>query len=352
MGPKIGGDAMGMQLRSWWQKIKQHPFIVTGIIVVILAVIAFIFAAYRFGWSGTGFLNKTLWDWLQLLIAPVVISLVGLWFTRVQQQRDNRLAQQQHDRDQELAQQRADIDRQIALDNQREVALQAYLDKMTELLLKEHLGELTPEGKLKPEYQEVREIARVRTLTVLGGLDAMRKRSVLLFLHEAGLLGRGPEGTREPIINLWDADFSQAHLSRAHLIGVSLSKANLTGADLSRTYLSKAKFHRAVLREANLSNDNRSAVDSDEEPNLREADLSGAYLSNANLHNADLTGADLRGTDLRGAKSLDTAKLHGAKYNTKEIQEKDTEGNPITIKQTQWPQGFDYHAAGSVCVDC
>src|SRR5215469_2017075 len=26
MGFKIGGDAMGMQLRSWWQKIKQHPF--------------------------------------------------------------------------------------------------------------------------------------------------------------------------------------------------------------------------------------------------------------------------------------------------------------------------------------
>ncbi len=66
--------------RSWWQYIRNHSFIAKGIIVALLVPFVFIFSAYRFGWSGTGFLNKTLWDWLQLLIIPVVLAVAGFWF--------------------------------------------------------------------------------------------------------------------------------------------------------------------------------------------------------------------------------------------------------------------------------
>jgi hypothetical protein len=38
MGPKIGGDAMGMQPRSWWQKIQQHWVV---IVVVAMALVLF-----------------------------------------------------------------------------------------------------------------------------------------------------------------------------------------------------------------------------------------------------------------------------------------------------------------------
>jgi hypothetical protein len=46
----------------------------------------------------------------------------------------------------EAAEKRAQTERDIAQDNQREVALQAYIGNMSELLLKHHLGKLTPEG--------------------------------------------------------------------------------------------------------------------------------------------------------------------------------------------------------------
>ncbi len=108
---------MTARLHSWWQQIKQHSFIATGIIVVLFVFIAFIFAAYRFGWSGTGFLNKTLWDWLQLLIIPAVLSLGAFLFNRAE--RSNEQA--------------------VALDNQRATALQTYLDRMSELLLEKNL---------------------------------------------------------------------------------------------------------------------------------------------------------------------------------------------------------------------
>ena len=69
-------------------------------------------------------------------------------------------------------------------DNQRETALQTYIDKMSELLLEKHLRTSQPE-------EEVRKIARVRTLTVLRGLDANRKGSVLQFLGRIAVSGGG-----------------------------------------------------------------------------------------------------------------------------------------------------------------
>jgi len=97
-----------------WQQIKQHPY-ATGV-VVLLVLIAFIFAAYRFGWSGTGFLNKTLWDWLQLLgvlAIPIVVGFGTAFFTRQQAKTSE-----------------ANVENQ-----QQEELLRTYFDKISELVL-------------------------------------------------------------------------------------------------------------------------------------------------------------------------------------------------------------------------
>jgi hypothetical protein len=44
--------------------------------------------------------------------------------------------------------------------------------------------------------------------------------------------------------------------------------------------------------------------------------------------------------------------LSGARYNTKPMQKTDQHGKLITLQPTLWRQGFDYKAAGTVCVDC
>jgi hypothetical protein len=99
---------------SWWQQIKQHSFMATGIIVALLVIIVFILLVYLFSWDWTGFNGynkvttthiisgtnagtvtrteeyqpgKGLWDWLQLigvLAIPVVVGIGAAWFTAQQ----------------------------------------------------------------------------------------------------------------------------------------------------------------------------------------------------------------------------------------------------------------------------
>jgi len=73
-------------------------------------------------------------------------------------------------------------------DNQRHATLQAYLDKMSELLLNGNLAERTADGQLNPEYKRGCLVARVRTITVLTQLDARRIGYVFAFLREAELM--------------------------------------------------------------------------------------------------------------------------------------------------------------------
>jgi hypothetical protein len=195
---------------SLWQQIKRP--LVIGIIAVSVLLVALIVVEIIL--YGTGFKGKTLWDWMQLLFIPVVLAVAGFWFNHRERKaaelraKNERKAAELHaDADQEIEKQRAKTERDIAEDNQREVALQGYIDKISELLLKEHLGERTADGKLKPEYEQVRKIARVLTLAVLPRLDGGRKKSVLQFLHESGLIDKG-----NCIIDLTGADLSKAYL--------------------------------------------------------------------------------------------------------------------------------------------
>jgi uncharacterized protein YjbI with pentapeptide repeats len=252
-------------------KTRQHRFII--IVLALFASSGFVLEAYEQGWNWTGFLTKTLWDWLQLLGVlgiPVMVGVGVAWFSY----RQNLNASQ------------------IAEDQQREDALQAYLDNISELLLKEHLGDLAQKSRLTAEHEEARQIARARTLAVLPRLDRERKRSLLLFLYEAHL------------INLFDwnsADLTEAALHEATFIGANLSRAKLNGADLTGTDLSGANLSNADLGRANLAG-----------ADLQRADLSGTQLDGARLNGANLSDANLSGADLSDA-SLSKAMLWGTK---------------------------------------
>jgi len=302
---------MVARLRLWLQPIKQHWVTIGGSALVVVVVITLIIVGYRLDW--TGFARKTLWDWLMLLASlaiPVVVGFGAAWFTRTWQLRDQERERLQRDRDQQLAdqraelerkaaEQRAELERELTRDNQHETLLQTYIDRMSELLEK-RLRESQPED-------EVRTIARTRTLTVLSRLDNVRRSSVLQFLSESGLISKGTY-----IINLRGADFSNVHLKGANLRGAPLSEVDLSEVDLSGADLSGASLRGANLSEANL----RGA-------NLSKADLTQALLNSANLSGANLTGVsagrwiqelpsktripktDLSGADLSGADLSD-----------------------------------------------
>jgi len=307
---------MNSKLLLWGQqKIKRHRIAVgVGLLILVIGV-ALIIVGYI---EGTGFNSytitttsktiggtasptnttttthqpgKTLWDWLQLLIIPVVLAVGGFVINLTISRGE-----------QEATKQRAKTEREIAEDNQREAALQEYIDKMSELLLHEDLRGSDPE-------KEVRKIARVRTLTTLPRLDGVRKGSVLQFLHESKLIERD-----KSIVDLEGADLSGADLSWANLSGADLCGAKLFRADLWEANLSGANLSGANLWGANLSRANLSGAD------LSRTDLSRAGLGKADLRKADLRKADLRKADLSGANLLG-ANLLGAKV-TQEQWEK------------------------------
>ncbi len=207
-------------------------------IACVLGIVLLI-GGYFFNWTWTGFgpyvspqtsgfqRGKTLYDWLQLAIIPVAIAFGVLWFNRLQQKRD-----------QQLADERAKTEREIATDNQYEAALQAYIDNMSALLLEKDL-------RKSGDDDEVRKIARVRTLTVLPRLDGRRKRSVVQFLYESGLIDKDKK-----IIDLDGANLIEANLIFAELSKADLSRANLIDANLSNTNLIEAlqsHFFREML---------------------------------------------------------------------------------------------------------
>jgi uncharacterized protein YjbI with pentapeptide repeats len=146
------------------------------------------------------------------------------------------------------------------------------------------------------EEDEVRKIARVRTLTVLPRLDADRKMSVLQFLYESGLINKDKLIIDLSGANLFQADLLQANLSNANLSAANLSPANLDGANLSEADLSGAfgvgPIGAVIIR-----------------ANLNRATLSGVTLIEANLNGVSLSEADISGADLRDAKNITIEEL-------------------------------------------
>jgi uncharacterized protein YjbI with pentapeptide repeats len=325
---------MGAKLRSWWWQIKRYRVNILIVAIILVVAIALIILGYQFDWTGFGGYNKVttttvitssppkitrteeyqpgkgLWDWLQLLgilAIPVVVGLGTVWFTTQQSQASeaNRAQQakeseanreKRHQTDLEIADKNRELqqqtDLQIAANNQQAAALQTYLDQMSELVLNKRLG------VLRPEDEDVRKIARTRTLIILQLLGPGLKGSILQFLYEAGLISGDKD---KVVIQLQGADLNGARLTRIFLNGVNISRVDLNEAILYRAILTNAILELADLRGANI----------------READLIRCDLRNADLTEADLSGAILIGANIYGAKvtteQLDKAKsLKGA----------------------------------------
>lgn len=301
-------EKQAKQHQNWWQQIKIHPVRTVLIALLAVVIVLIILLGYIFNWDWTGLgpyigpphskdsdfqRGKTLWDWLNLLgvlAIPVVVGIGAAWYT----------AQQGKVRDKEH------------IDNQREAALQAYIDKMSELML--HEGLLGPHPK-----EEIREIARIRTLTVLAHLDSKRKGSVLAFLNDSKLINR-----RKRIIALNKANLSGAYLSEAFLSGTSLREVDLSGAYLGRARLGYIQFNRLKLEVLGPKDDE----------DIEEADLSYANLSNSNLSGADLKGVILLKANLTKA-DLSEADLKGVTGTTIEELEKQAK----SLKGATMPDG-------------
>src|SRR5713101_1618561 len=89
---------MTRKLQSLWKIISKPLEIVIIILSLVLfvAVIVIVVAGYIFRWDWTGLgahpQGKTLWDWLQLLIIPVVLAVGGYAFNLTISRNENEAA--------------------------------------------------------------------------------------------------------------------------------------------------------------------------------------------------------------------------------------------------------------------
>jgi uncharacterized protein YjbI with pentapeptide repeats len=242
-----------VQNLRWRALIRRVPPTVWVVGRLLVALVIILLAVLYSVATGT-----TIWDWVKLLLIPVVITGVGIWFNQQQKRRE------------------------LARDEQRaqDEALQAYQDHMSQLLA----------DKDRPLHRAQRgdslsTIARVRTITVLPRLDADRKRVVLRFLYNAGLIHR-----KRPVIDLSRADLQMVMGAELYLGSADLSNANLSAA-----FLFNANLQDAYLRGADLVATNLSTA------TLEDADLSHSVLFGANLSGASLYRANLAYATLRNA---------------------------------------------------
>lgn len=186
-----------------------------------------------------GIEGKTVWDFLQLLLLPLLITFSGYIFQYFQQY--------------------------TAEKKYREESLQLYYQAMSTLILEEKIQDSNAQD-------QVRDIARANTLTVLRRLDGQRQGLLILFLKESELITLQLDGNGELLF-----DSEGDLLSEAGKI--SLSGANLEEAELSDMDLRYVSFWHANLVRSNL----------------KGADLRWANLSRADLRYADLEGANVEG---------------------------------------------------------
>lgn len=304
-------------------------------LVIFAGVIIYGYLA-RPGWVGVS--GKKFWDYLELLIVPAALA-IGVYLLNRAQERERQAqgAYREHEREateaarreREREAQAAQRERELEVENQRaqDVALQAYLDQMSQLL--------TDQGPRSRTHwlDEARVTARARSLAVLRRLDGERKKSALQFLYEAQLINRCRNG---PLVGLSGADLTStdlryitlrnAALNGAHLENADLREAKLNSVDLGGAYLSGADLSGADLRDASLVNaDLRKAKLNSVD--LRGAYLSGADLSNAKVRNANLTNAHLQRKD---EEELNGANLSGADLTKANLSGADLSGANLT----------------------
>jgi uncharacterized protein YjbI with pentapeptide repeats len=256
------------------------------VFLFVLVLVDLVLEGYQYPW--TGFEQKTFWEWLELLIVPIVLTAAAYLYNNSHKNREHRIAE----------------------DNLQENELQTYFDHITELLLEKNLRDAHPDS-------DVGLIARANTLRIFRRLGKDRKTNLLLFLCESNLISG-----ENPIISLRDVNLDEVNLSKLDLTGINLSYANLAGAnlkgsilvdtdldyaDLQYSDLSGAKLIRASLNFTDLSHCNLkgSNLSSAE---LFEAKLCASDLRKATFNNADLSHADLSKAILDSMEQLSTAK--------------------------------------------
>jgi uncharacterized protein YjbI with pentapeptide repeats len=237
---------------------------VRGILLLLLFLLVIANVAIwisNFKWSG--FQKKTLWDWLQLLIIPLMLALGAFYLNSASE--SSRVQEQ--------------IKQEILTD---------YFSKMQDLIVEtKKVKETSGYKESHPKDQEVMLLpefsstAQALTLSVLEQLDGKRKGKVITYLAESQLITITVDNNKpstQPEIKLDGANLDDIEL------GNNGQRNSLNENEM--TIINQIQIKNANMKRANLSG-----------LRSRYSGLNGSNLENATLENVDFTGSIM--VDLR-----------------------------------------------------
>lgn len=233
--------------------------------------------------------SKTLWDWLPVIITPLTLALLGLWFQFEQEK--------------------------ASATKLREDALESYINAVSALFSEKKLHEIKKEDSVQQKiiYPDV-NIIRIRTLSILRRLinenviDNILVIDVINFLQSIKI-SDFDENFFE-LVNLSNTNLQSVDFNRFKLKNINLEHCNLRGARFLEADLTNAKLYKANLEEAVLTQAilNEAVLG---ETNLQKSFLIKAQLKNANLRKANLKKSNMKQANLEGA-DLEGASMEGA----------------------------------------
>ncbi len=337
-----------IRIRSIWGWMKRHPLWAI-IIIVILISSYFLFCNYILhyttwaDWTGIGDYigslakeqrGKTLWDILELLVIPIALAIIALYFNHHERESERKLSELRTQEDRKIAEQRMEEDRKIAADQQKEDILRSYLDDMGKLLIDKEL-----KGEKDKKESPIIAVAQVKTINALRSLDKERRDYIFYFLNDAGLSEWILEGismnnldfsgNRINNFNLRETDMNSSNLNQTILTEVNMTSARLFKASLQGSIMSLVNLSNAILIKCDFKNVslwkvdfNGARMDSADfrstrflgDVNFSKADLHGVNFAHVDFQNAILTDANLRNAVLYGANLLE-ADVTGAIFD-------------------------------------
>ncbi|CCI38803.1 pentapeptide repeat-containing protein [Microcystis aeruginosa] len=239
----IPGVESGNFLIKWGSRLL-FVLVSTLVLAIIFVLIS------NFKWSG--FQKKSFWDWLQLLIVPLMLAFGAFYLNYASETRD----------------------KQIAEEGKQQELLKDYFSKMQTLIVETKKSkESQPNPDRAPLLPEFQPIAQALTLAVLDELDGKRKGKVISYLADSKLITANIKDQKsKPVI-----DLRKANLKEIVLEDVSLDGLSITGADMT-----EAKLTEVILTNSNLVSSKFINA------TLDTVDFSGSKLGNSNFYDADL----------------------------------------------------------------
>lgn len=201
----------------------------------------------NFKWSG--FQKKSFWDWLQLLIVPLMLAFGAFYLNYASETRD----------------------KQIAEEGKQQELLKDYFSKMQTLIVETKKSkESQPNPDRAPLLPEFQPIAQALTLAVLDELDGKRKGKIIIYLAKSGLINKD-----RPLIDLETANLQKLELNN----NWTGSLIQITGADMTEAQINDINFANSNLARSNLSHATLKDV------TFENSDLSGVNIDGATLKN-------------------------------------------------------------------